>query len=59
VAIGSKLDLPTRLRRLVEAATTLVDASYGALGVIHEDGNRLIEFVPVGLTEEEIRRIEH
>ena len=59
VAIGSDLDLSTMLRRMVEAATTLVDARYGALGVIGEGGNSLIEFIPVGLTEEEIRRIEH
>jgi signal transduction histidine kinase len=36
----------------------LVDASYGALGVIG-DGNRLAEFIPVGLTEDEIARIHH
>jgi signal transduction histidine kinase len=59
VTIGSDLDLSTMLRRMVEAATTLVDASYGALGVIGEGGNNLIEFVPVGLTDEEIRRMEH
>src|SRR6266545_6712027 len=59
VAVGSDLDLPTMLRRIVEAATTLVDASYGAMGLIGAGGNDLIEFVPVGLSEEEIRRIEH
>jgi signal transduction histidine kinase len=59
VAIGSDLELPTMLRRMVEAATTLVDATYGALGVIGEGGNNLIEFVPVGLSDEEIRRMEH
>jgi signal transduction histidine kinase len=59
VAIGSDLDLRTVLRRIVGAATTLVDASYGALGVIGENGSRLIEFMPVGLSEEEIRQIEH
>jgi signal transduction histidine kinase len=59
VSIGSDLDLSTMLRRMVEAATTLVDATYGALGVIGEGGNSLIEFIPVGLSEEQIRRIEH
>jgi two-component system, NarL family, sensor histidine kinase DevS len=59
VAIGSDLDLSTMLRRMVEAATTLVDATYGALGVIGEGGNSLIEFIPVGLSDEQIRRIEH
>ncbi|GAA0373526.1 GAF domain-containing protein [Microbispora corallina] len=58
VSIGSDLDLETVLRRIVETATTLVDASYGAMGVIGEE-NTLVQFVPVGLSEEEIARIEH
>jgi hypothetical protein len=32
VAIGSGLDLASTLRRIVETAVRLVDASYGALG---------------------------
>jgi len=35
-----------------------VDATYGALGVIG-DGKRLAEFIPVGLTSEEISQIHH
>ncbi|MEV1172750.1 GAF domain-containing protein [Nonomuraea sp. NPDC049784] len=58
VSVGSDLDLETVLRRIVETATTLVDASYGALGVIGQE-NTLIQFIPVGLSEEEIARIEH
>ncbi|GII81657.1 histidine kinase [Sphaerisporangium rufum] len=58
VTVGSELDLETVLRRIVETAVTLVDASYGALGRIGE-GNTLVQFVPVGLSEEEIARIEH
>jgi signal transduction histidine kinase len=58
VAIGSGLDLESTLRRIVEAAVGLVDATYGALGVIGE-GKRLAEFIPVGLTPEEISRIDH
>ncbi|WP_203882116.1 sensor histidine kinase [Planotetraspora kaengkrachanensis] len=58
VSVGSDLDLETVLHRIVETATTLVDARYGALGVIGED-NTLVQFVPVGLTEEEIARIAH
>ncbi len=58
VSVGSELDLETVLRRIVETATKLVDASYGALGVIGHE-NTLIQFIPVGLTEEEIARIEH
>ncbi|WP_417629399.1 GAF domain-containing protein [Nonomuraea rubra] len=58
VSVGSDLDLETVLRRIVETATTLVDASYGALGVVGEE-NTLLQFIPVGLSEEEIARIEH
>ena len=41
VAIGGNLDLETVLRKIVEAAVPLVQARYGALGVIGDDG-RLI-----------------
>jgi GAF domain-containing protein len=58
VSIGSDLDLETVLRRIVETATTLVDAGYGAPGVAGE-GDTLVQFIPVGLSEEEIARIEH
>jgi len=58
VAVGSQLDLETVLRQIVEAATGLVNARYGALGVIGHTG-RLAEFVPVGLDEEEIASIHH
>jgi signal transduction histidine kinase len=62
VAISSGLDLESTLRRIVEAAVGLVDASYGALGVIgDEDGGKLglAEFIPVGLSQDEIARIHH
>jgi two-component system, NarL family, sensor histidine kinase DevS len=58
VAIGSGLDLESTLRRIVESAVGLVDATYGALGVIGE-GKRLAEFIPVGLSQDEIGRIHH
>ncbi|MEU4223462.1 GAF domain-containing protein [Nonomuraea sp. NPDC026600] len=58
VSVGSDLDLETVLRRIVETATNLVDASYGALGVVGEEST-LVQFIPVGLSEEEIARIEH
>jgi signal transduction histidine kinase len=58
VAIGSGLDLESTLRRIVETAVGLVDASYGALGVIGED-KRLAEFIPVGLSQDEIELIHH
>ena len=58
VAIGSGLDLESTLRRIVEAAVGLVDATYGALGVIGE-GKRLAEFIPVGVSQQDIGRIHH
>ena len=58
IAIGSGLELEAMLRRIVEAAVDLVDARYGALGVIGED-RRLTEFIPVGLDADEISKIHH
>jgi two-component system, NarL family, sensor histidine kinase DevS len=58
VGVASDLELKTVLRRIVEAAVTLVDAQYGALGVIG-DGGQLAEFIPVGLDEAAIGRIDH
>ena len=58
VAIGIGLDLESTLRRIVQTAVGLVDASYGALGVIGES-RPLAEFIPVGLTEDEIAGIHH
>jgi signal transduction histidine kinase len=58
MAVGSNLDIEVVLRGIVEAAVTLVDARYGAMGVIGEGGT-LAEFIPVGLTEEEIGQIHH
>ena len=58
VAIGMNLDIEVVLRGIVESAVALVDAQYGAMGVIGE-GGRLAEFIPVGVTEEQISRIHH
>ena len=59
VSIGSDLELETVLRRITEAATTLVDARYGALGVIGDEGERLVQFITVGVSDEEIEAIGH
>ncbi|MBO2446109.1 GAF domain-containing sensor histidine kinase [Actinomadura barringtoniae] len=59
VSIGGELDLATVLRRITEAATALADARYGALGVISEERERLVEFVTVGVGQEEIEAIGH
>jgi signal transduction histidine kinase len=58
VAVGSNLELEAVLRRIVEAAATLVNARYGALGVIGEDG-QLADFIPVGMDEGTIAGIDH
>jgi signal transduction histidine kinase len=58
IAVGANLDIEDVLRGIVEAAVALVDARYGAMGVIG-DGSRLAEFIPVGLTEDDIRAIHH
>lgn len=58
VAIGMNLDIEVVLRGIVESAVSLVNARYGAMGVIGE-GGRLAEFIPVGLTEEQIGQIHH
>jgi len=58
VAVGTNLDIEVVLRGIVESAVTLVDAQYGAMGVIGEGGG-LAEFIPVGLTEQEITAIHH
>jgi len=58
VTIGAGLDLGSTLRTIVQTAVGLVDATYGALGVIGE-GRQLAEFVPIGLSEAEIGKIHH
>ncbi|MFF7776853.1 GAF domain-containing protein [Streptomyces tanashiensis] len=56
MSVGRELDLPQVLRGIVEAAVTLVDAEYGALGVIGDD-DRLSEFVPIGIDDSLRERI--
>ena len=58
VSVGSQLDLEVVLRQIVEAAVGLVNARYGALGVVGDAGS-LAEFIPVGLDERQIAAIHH
>lgn len=53
MAIGSELDLPTVLHRIVVTAMDLADARYGALGVLAPSGDHLEQFITAGLSEEE------
>jgi signal transduction histidine kinase len=57
MTVGSDLDLPSVLRHIVESAAALVDARYGALGVLDETGTSLAEFITVGIDEDDRRRI--
>ncbi|HEX7165542.1 MAG TPA: GAF domain-containing protein [Acidimicrobiales bacterium] len=52
LVIGSDLDLHATLRRIIESATSLVDARYGALGVLDESGNQLVDFITVGIDDD-------
>jgi signal transduction histidine kinase len=48
-----ELSLPIVLRHLVGEACSLVDARYGALGVLSENGTTLDQFLTVGLEPDE------
>lgn len=51
LAIAAGLDLDATLDRVVRAAADLVDARYGALGVLAADHRSLARFVHVGVTD--------
>ncbi len=55
--LDAELHLPVVLRRIIEEAVDLVDAQFGALGVLAEDGRALDQFVTVGLSHEEEQAI--
>jgi len=55
--IESDLDLSTLLQSIVGAACELVGARYGALGISNAQDTELTNFITVGLTEEQRRRI--
>ncbi|MGZ8179555.1 sensor histidine kinase [Williamsia sp. SKLECPSW1] len=58
LVISSGLDLQDTLRSIVRSAMGLVDARYGALGVVGEDG-RLSAFVHEGIDDATRERIGH
>ena len=51
--IEADVELSVLLRHFVEEACVLVDARYGALGVLNEARTTLDQFISVGLSEEE------
>ncbi|MGI5191609.1 GAF domain-containing protein [Promicromonospora sp. CA-289599] len=57
IVVGD-LELEQVLHRIVDAAVTLVDAQYGALGVIDADGG-LERFIHVGMSDDAAREIGH
>ena len=59
MTVGSDLDLPAMLGRIVAAAVDLVDARYGALGVLDESGSRLAQFLTVGVDDQTRAAIGH
>jgi GAF domain-containing protein len=56
-AIMGHLELPVVLRQIVRAACNLVNARYGALGVINPHGDGLEQFVYEGIDDETAARI--
>ncbi|SEL51525.1 GAF domain-containing protein [Streptacidiphilus jiangxiensis] len=56
LTVGRELDLDQALQQIVESAVSLVDARYGALGVIGDDG-MLAKFLTTGMTPEQVERI--
>lgn len=56
LVVGAGLELDTTLRRIVEAAVELVDAQYGALGVLAPNGT-ISQFVHVGLDDTTLARM--
>jgi two-component system, NarL family, sensor histidine kinase DevS len=52
------VSLETLLERIVTIACEQAGAKYGALGVLDQDG-KLKQFITVGMTTEEIKRIPH
>jgi signal transduction histidine kinase len=58
LALSSDLSLETVLQRIVELATRITRARYGALGVLGPDG-RIHEFITTGMDEATRRAIGH
>lgn len=57
LTLASELSLPAVLQKIVGLAAHVVDARYGALGVLGPDGRVIQEFLTYGMTDEERRAI--
>lgn len=56
-SIITNLALEVVLRKIVEAGCELLEARYGALGVVSPDGHGLEQFIHVGIDEQTVERI--
>jgi len=54
----SNLSLDSLLERIVSLACEQSRARYAALGVVNDKGE-LVQFIPVGMTKEQVRRMDH
>lgn len=59
LTIGSDLDLYSVLNTIIQTATELVDARYGAVGVLDEARTGLSDFITVGIDEDRRVAIGH
>ena len=57
LTVASDLDLLGMLQRITQAAVDLVDARYGALGVLDESKTRLGDFITIGIDDAQRRAI--
>ncbi|MEV7670291.1 GAF domain-containing protein [Streptomyces sp. NPDC088752] len=57
LGVGTDLELHATLQHIVDSATELIGARYGALGVVDPERRRLTDLFTTGMTEEERRRI--
>jgi signal transduction histidine kinase len=55
--VAAEIELPVLLKHFIEEACSLVDARYGALGVLNPARTALDQFLTVGLSDEDEQRI--
>ncbi|MFG2641687.1 GAF domain-containing protein [Streptomyces sp. NPDC048370] len=57
LSVGTDLELRATLQHIVDSATELIGARYGALGVVDPERGRLTELFTAGMTDAERERI--
>ncbi|WP_395360446.1 GAF domain-containing protein [Streptomyces sp. YH02] len=57
LSVGTDLELRSTLQHIVDSATELIGARYGALGVVDPERRRITELFTSGMTDEERQRI--